>query len=183
MLSRTIPILAATALLAACNSASEEPSSEPQQAEAAQPVPVLTPAPTPTAAADGTALVEGAWTVAEGIDGARAYYAEDGLSPVLQFSCPRGEFAVSMFIASSGLEPEAWRLDAGGEAARIDMLPTTQPAQGQSAAVDQGLSIINALAVQGQTFTMTAPGGQRLQFPTHPGISRVLDACRFASQE
>lgn len=175
--------LAACATLAACNSGTDEPSTEPQQAVAAQPTPVLTTAPTPTAAPDGTALVAGTWTVTEDALAAKAYFAEEGLSPSLELSCPRGAVAVTMFVASAATEPQSWRLDAGGEAARIDMAPTTQPAPGLAASVDQSLGIITALAATGQTFMLTSPGGQRLQFPTHPGVIRIIDACQLASPQ
>ena len=169
-------------MLMACNQSADEPAATPQQAEAAAPAPVLTTAPTPTAAPDGTALVAGVWAISEDGEGARALYAEEGLSPSLQLECPRGAFAVTLFVANGATEPQSWRLDAGGEAARIDLAPTTQPAQGLSAAVDQGLGIINALGAEGESFTVTSPDGQRLQFPTNPGIRRVIDACRFVTQ-
>lgn len=175
-----LPMLGMAAALAACDSAAEEPDLV-AEAEVAQPEPVLTSAATPTAAADGTALVPGAWAVTEDANGPVAAYAEEGLSPFLQLSCPRGDFAVTMFVATDATEPQSWRLDAGGEAARIDLAPTTQPGIGLSAAVDQGLGIINALSAEGQSFVLTSPDGQRWQYPTHPGILRVIDACRFAS--
>ena len=81
---------------------------------------------------------------------------------------------MTMTVASSSQTPEAWRLDAGGEAARVDMAPVDG---GLSAEIDPGLAIFHAFSTPGEVVVLTNPTGERMQFPTHPGISRVLDAC------
>ena len=164
-------ILSLTAAsLAACND-SEDVVAGP---EGAQPAPVLTPAPTPTAAPDGTALVAGAWNISEDAEGARAVYGEGEGAPPLTLACDRMSGALTMTLASAAQAPEAWRLDAGGEAARIDLNPVEG---GLSAAIEPGLAIFHAFSTPGQAVVLTSPSGERIQFPTHPGISRVVEAC------
>ncbi|MFB0610981.1 hypothetical protein [Aurantiacibacter poecillastricola] len=157
------------AMVAACNSGEDS-----VVAEAEEPAPVLTPAPTPTAAPDGTALVAGSWDVNENPDGARAVFAENGGEPKLAIICDRMSGTVTMDIASSSQTPEAWRVDAGGEAARLDMAPVDG---GLSAEIDPGLALFNAFSTQNEVVALTSPTGDRMQFPTHPGITRVLTAC------
>ena len=158
------------ALLAACNDSEEEVAGP----EAARPAPIITPAPTPTAAPDGTALVAGAWNVSEDAGGARAVYGEAGAAAALTLACDRMGGELTMELASAAQAPEAWRLDAGGEAARIDMNPVDG---GLSAAIAPGLAIFHAFSTPGQVVVLTSPSGERMQFPTHPGISRVVEAC------
>ncbi len=167
------PTILAVVALAACN-ASEE-AGEEQAASA--PEPVLTPAPTATAAPDGTALVDGTWNIGEDASGVRALYGPPNTEATLALTCDRGSHAMVITLASTAAAPEAWRLDAGGEAARIDMAPTGGELPQVSAQLDQGLAIIHALAEQGRVFRLTSPAGQPFQFPTHPGIRRVIDTC------
>ncbi len=170
-----IALLGTTAALAAC-------SSEPQMGDAEQatvdaPEPALTSAPVAVSAPDGTALVEGQWNVNEDAMGIRAQYGVPGMQPSITVTCDPAYNAVTLSLASSVGAAEAWRLDAGGEAARIDMLPSGGVLPELTAQVDHGLAIINALADQGQVFMLTSPQRQSFQFPTHPGIRRVFDRC------
>jgi hypothetical protein len=167
----TLPAL----LLAACNSGEDADATVAEQV--AQPAPVLTPAPIATAAPDGTALEAGEWMVTEDADGARATYGPPGTGPVLKIACTPSTRTVQMFLASDAPAAEAWRLDAGGEAARIDMMPADGTASEIVGTVDQGLAIIQAIGATQQVFTLTSPDGQPRQFPAHPGIRRVLDSC------
>lgn len=177
MKSRDILIFAAASvLLTACNS-SEETAAPAQEAVIEQPVPVLTPAPTATAAADGTALEAGIWTVTEDATQASAIFGVEGAAKTLSLSCDPSTRALDLELAAGTTDAQAWRLDAGGEAARIDMSPSTETYGNLFATVDQGLAIIAALGTQGATFTLTSPTGQRRQFPTHPGITRIIASC------
>lgn len=158
------------ALLAACNNTEDAAPAD----EVAAPEPVLTQAPTPTAAPDGSALVAGSWNVNENPEGGRAVFAEDGMEPKISINCRAIDGTVTLDIASASQTPETWRLDAGGEAARVDMAPAEN---GLSAEIEPGLAIFHAFAATGGVVALTSPAGERMQFPTHPGISRVLDAC------
>ncbi|QZH74194.1 MAG: hypothetical protein JY451_10655 [Erythrobacter sp.] len=140
-------------------------------------MPVLTPAAVATAAPDGSALESGEWIVTEDANGARAMFGEPGTEPLLSLACSPSTRSLQLFLASGATTGEAWRLDAGGEAARIDMQPTDGQIPELVATVEQGLPIIQAMGVQGQVFTLTSPQGQPRQFPAHPGLRRVIDSC------
>ncbi|MDE1467948.1 hypothetical protein [Aurantiacibacter sp. D1-12] len=170
-----IAIVCGSAAIAACNS--EPEMGDAEQATVEAPQPVMTPAAVASAAPDGTALVAGEWTVNEDATGVRAQYAVEGMQPSLIVTCDPAYNSVSISMASSAGAAEAWRLDAGGEAARIDMLPSGGVLPELTAQVDHGLAIIRALGDQGQVFMLTSPQRQSFQFPTHPGIRRVLDRC------
>ena len=170
-----LAMLLCAGALAAC-------SSEPEVGEASgagveAPQPALTPGTVASAAPDGSALVEGEWNINEDALGVRAQYAVAGMQPSISLTCDPAFGAVTLSIASSVATPEAWRLDAGAEAARIDMLPSGGALPELTAQVDGGLAIIHSLADQGQVFSLTSPQRQVFQFPTHPGIRRVLDRC------
>ncbi len=168
----TLALVAAS--LAACND-SEDVSEDPA---ANQPEPVLTSAPTPTAAPDGTALVTGSWDVNENPQGGAAYFGEPETDATLAIECDRLSGTVTLAIASDATEPQAWRIDAGGEAARIDMVPRDSAMLPYlEAEIEGDLAIFHAFATPGEVVVLTSPDGERMQFPTHPGISRVLDAC------
>ncbi|MGB3167396.1 MAG: hypothetical protein WBA68_11540 [Alteraurantiacibacter sp.] len=168
-----LTLAAAPVLLAACNSSEDSGT----QAETPQPEPVLTQAPTATAAPDGSALVPGALSVTEDADGARAMFGEEDVDTTLSLVCsPDGQFTMGL---ESGAEAETWRLDAGGEAARVDMVSDGNEVLSYLVAdLDPGLGIVDAMGETGQVFTLTSPEGERLQFPTNPGIRRVIAACR-----
>ncbi|WP_271078287.1 hypothetical protein [Aurantiacibacter sp. MUD61] len=162
-------------LLAGCNS--EPEMGGPERAVAEAPAPVLTPGAAATVAPDGTALVPGSWSINEDAMGVRAQYAAVGEQPAVTVTCDPTYDAVTLSVAATAGGPQAWRLDAGGEAARIDMLPSGGVLPELTAQVNQGLAIIQSLADQGGVFMLTSPQGQPSQFPTHPGIRRVLDRC------
>ncbi len=161
--------LASTAL-AACGSSEDAETPE----EVAAPAPVLTTAPTPTAAPDGTALVPGSWTVNQSAEGGFASYGEEGTEPALRIDCDRATGAVTLSLGRAASGDEAWRIDAGGEAARIDMTPV---AGGLTAQIEGSLAIFHAMSNAGEVVVLTSPTGERMQYPTHPGISQVLYAC------
>ena len=172
-----LPAAAPLVLLTACDSAPEQPDNGPQQAMVDAPEPVLTNAPTATAAADGSPLVPGAWSVTEDAEGARALFGREETDATLSLECDTSRQLT--LALESGAEAETWRLDAGGEAARIDMVSDgSEVLPYLEAQLDPGLAIVAAMGETGQVFTLTAPDGQRLQFPTNPGIRRVIAACR-----
>lgn len=176
MLKRQFLVIAVPSLLlAACNSAEDAEANGAMQD--APPAPVLTPAPVATSAPDGTALEAGEWNITEDADGARAVFGAPGAAPLLRIACAPSNRTLQMAIASSAPDAQAWRLDAAGEAARIDLAPADGAAAEISGTVDQGLAIIQALGMTEQVFTLTSPDGQPRQFPTHPGIRRVIDSC------
>lgn len=170
---RMIAVIAAAGVaLAACDSSEDVEAPE----EVATPAPVLTTAPVPTAAPDGTALVPGVWTVNQNPEGGFAVFGEEGVPPALRIDCQRTTGVVSLTLARTASGPEAWRVDAGGEAARIDMTPS--PVAGQvTAAIEGSLAIFHSFSNAGEIVVLTSPEGERLQFPTHPGISQVLYSC------
>ncbi len=169
---RHLTLLACTAaLLAACNSA-EDTAQEP----AAPPAPTLTTAAVPTAAPDGTALVPGAWTVAEDAAGATAVFGEVGAAPALTLACNLQTRAVTLTRAGVGTGPAAFVLEAGGQAARLDMVPSADGA-GMTAAIEPALPIFAAFSDPATAIALTSPAGEKLQYPANAGIRRVLDAC------
>ena len=96
---------------------------------------------------------------------------------MLSLECTPAQKALRLFLYTGATGPETWRLDAGGEAARIDMVITNDQIPEIGAQLNQNLAIIRALGEQGQAFTLTSPQGQPRQFPTNPGIRRIIDSC------
>lgn len=161
---------AAAALLAACNSPEDEASPPPVEA----PEPVLTQAPLVTQAPDGTKVAEGSWEVNEAASGAQAVFTgQDGVE-LVGLRCDVASGAVTMNIAADDGVPTSYRIDAGGEAARVDLVPANG---GLVAEIEPSLAIFYAFAQEGQVIALTSPAGMKTQYPTHPGIDRVLDAC------
>jgi|GEM_PF-1051131 len=171
-----LPLAPAVMALAACNSADDAAPATTENVTA--PEPVMTPAAVATVASDGTALVPGEWTITEDANGAVASFGVPETDSSLTIACDPATRAVTLAFPSASTQPEAWRLDAGGEAARIDLTSDAAPVLPHLVAqVDQTLGIIYTLGEQGQVFTLTSPAGVRNQFPTHPGIRRVIASC------
>ncbi|RPF70745.1 hypothetical protein [Aurantiacibacter spongiae] len=171
VLNRTT-VLTGLALLAACNR-----SDEPADDVASAPEPVLTTAPTPTRAPDGTAYEAGSWQVKEDAGGAMALYGEAQTEAHLTIACDRATNTLTLALASDASAPEAWRIDAGREAARLDMVPRDGQLPELEARLSPSAPVVRAMTMPGQSIVLTDPAGQKSQFPTHSGISRVLDAC------
>jgi len=159
----------AAGLLSACNS-----SQDANEAEVEAPEPVLTQAPLATQAPDGTAVAVGAWQVNEAASGAQAVFEDEAGAELLAIRCDVMSGAVTMSFAASDGVPTSYRIDAGGEAGRIDVIPANG---GMAAEIEPSLSIFRAFSVGGQTVALTSPAGMKTQYPTHSGIGRVLDAC------
>lgn len=161
---------AAATLLAACNS----PEDEVSQATVEAPEPVLTQAPLATQAANGTTIATGSWEVNEAASGAQAVFTGEDGTELLGLRCDVASGAVTMNIAADDGVPTAYRIDAGGEAARVDLVPANG---GLVAEIEPSLAIFYAFAQEGQSFALTSRAGMKTQYPTHPGIDRVLTAC------
>ena len=161
----------AAALLAACNSAEDS-----AEAPAAPPAPTLTTAAVPTAAPDGTALVSGMWTVGEDATGATASFGEVGAAPALMLACNTQTRTVTLTRAGAGTAPAAFVLEAGGQAARLDMVPSAD-GTAMTAAIEPALPIFAAFSAADTAIALTSPAGEKLQYPTNAGIDRVLAAC------
>lgn len=174
MTLRHLTLLACAAMLtSACNSADDEPA-----AESPVPTPTLTSSPVPTAAPDGTAIVPGKWDVSEDATSTRAVYAEEGGAPSLTMMCDNATKVATLTIAGPAPGPQAFVLEAGGNAARLDMLPAANGEEAMSAAIEPGLPIFAAFSQADTVIALTPPGGQKMQFPTNGGIDRVIAACR-----
>ena len=169
---RHLPLIAcAAALLASCNSAEDSPDEA-----ATPPAPALTTAAVPTASPDGTALVPGTWSVGEDAAGATATFGEAGAAPALVLACNTQTRAVTLTRAGAGTAPTAFVLEAGGQAARLDMVPTAD-GTAMMAAIEPALPIFAAFSAADTAISLTSPAGEKLQYPTNSGIDRVLDAC------
>lgn len=161
---------AAATLLAACNS----PEDEASQATVEAPQPALTQAPLAAQASDGTTVASGSWNVNEAASGAQAVFTGDDGMELLALRCDVASGAVTMNIAADDGMPTSYRIDAGGEAARVDLVPANG---GLVAEIEPSLSIFYAFAQEGQVIALSSPAGMKTQYPTHPGIDRVLTAC------
>lgn len=177
MLIRPMLLLAsATALLAACDSAET-----PEEEVAERPPVEFTPAPTATAAPDGTALASGTWDVNEDARGARAVFgeAETGgeTGTELMIACDAATREVTLVRMDPATGPASYAIEAGGEIARLDMVPVEEGSGAMMAEIDPTLAVFANFSAPGQIFSFTNEDGMKVQYPTHPGISRVLYAC------
>ena len=175
-LLRTLPLsLFAGIALTACGDAPEE---EAEAIAAAEPAPVLTPAPTPTAQGNAPVAMPGAWTVNQNPTGGFAMFGQEGSDPSLSIDCDTATRAVTLSMSREASGPEAWRVDAGGQAARIDMAPVDGPFPLVAAQINPSLPIFDGFGEQGRSMLLTSPEGTVLQFPTDPGIRQIFAACR-----
>lgn len=170
---KTFAALGCIALLAACNS-SEDAVEEVQTAEAPSPINPNAPV---TQAADGTAVAEGSWDVSESSDGASAVFAAASGGEQLAIRCNTADKVVTLSMAGAAEGEQAWRVDAGGEAARVDMTASLTEAGRMVAEIEPTLALFHAFAIPQQTVAFTSPDGMKTYYPTHPGIDRVLYAC------
>ena len=169
---RHLSLLACSAaLLSACNSAEDS-----AEEIAAPPSATLTTAAVPTAAPDGTALVAGLWTVSEDAAGASASFGEPGAAPALVLACNTQNRAVTLTRIGAGTAPAAFVVEAGGQAARLDMVPNAD-GSAMTAAIEPTLPIFAAFSAADTAIAITSPAGEKLQYPTNAGIVRVLEAC------
>ena len=165
----------ASAALAACNSADTPVD------DTATPTAELTAAPVPTAAPDGTALMAGTWTVSEDASGARASFGEPNVAPSLEITCDTSTRAVTLTRQESapgpaGLAPTVYAIEAGGAAARLDMVPAASGGA-MMAEIDPIQPVFAGFSAGNTAIAFTSENGARAQYPSHPGIQRVLYAC------
>ena len=76
--------------------------------------------------------------------------------------------------AEAAQSAQAIRLDAGGQAVRLDLAPADG---GLVAEIEPSLPIFAAFSAPDTAIALTMPDGTRMQYPTHPGIRRVFEAC------
>ena len=169
-LARCAPLIAAL-LLAACNSA-EEPD------EAPTPTPRLTTQAVPTTSAEGAPLTAGSWTIEETAGGASAAFGEAGRQAALVLVCTRNTGAVTLSRPGAGQEPQTFTLQAGDQRAAVQMSTTSEPRPALEAQIDPTQPIFAAFIDRGESIEIGAPGAAALRIPGHPGISRVIEACR-----
>ncbi|GAA0275874.1 hypothetical protein GCM10009127_15640 [Alteraurantiacibacter aestuarii] len=161
-----------TALLAACSSG-EDVSEEEVQA----PEPVLTSTPVATAAPDGSPLAEGQWTISEDANGASASFGPAGSDALVVIACTTASRALSMTVAGSSDGTQPYVIEAGGTAARLDMVSTGGTLPMMRADIARDAPVFGGFVMPGQAVSITAPDGSILRLPTAPGIRRVFEAC------
>ena len=151
------------ALLAGCNSAEEA---------AAPPDPTLA-----AVAAESAALVPGNWLLSEDAAVVAAEFGMPGSAPLITLMCDIPSKTVSLWRNGAGTAPAAFVLEAGGQAARLDMMPTAD-GMAMTAAIASALPIFAAFSAGDSAFAITSPAGEKSQYPTFAGIDRVISACR-----
>lgn len=171
---RTILMLgAAGALLAACNSAEDN-----AEEAAPPPVPQLTSTPTPTVDAAGAPLAAGSWSIGESAEGATASFGQPGENPRIAIACNTASRQLSLLLAGDAGGPQAYMVEAGGTAARLDMAPDADAAQPTMRAdIAANAPVFGGFVMPGETIAITSPTGEVLRLPASSGIRRVFEAC------
>lgn len=173
---RSFFALACTAgLLAACNSADEPVADD----SAAAPIPVLTSTPTPTVAPDGSPLALGAWNITEDASGASASFGPQGGESLMLVTCDRASKTLSLAVSNATPGNQSFAVEAGGTAARVDMVAdgnTALPRQVAQIAIDA--PVFGGFVVPGGVIEISQPGGAVLRVPAAVGIRRVFESCQ-----
>ncbi|TIX50473.1 hypothetical protein [Alteraurantiacibacter aquimixticola] len=167
------PLACAAALLSACSSA-DEPAEE---AAPETPAPVLTNSPTPIAAPDGSPLAPGSWSINESASGASATFGQADTDPLVNITCNRESNGLTLSINTPKLGSQAWVIEAGGTAARLDTMSNGEVVPYQVAAIALDAPVFGGFVQPGGTIEMTGPAGEVIRLPTAPGIRRVFEAC------
>ncbi len=177
MKSRSLLSLAvASSLLAGCNSA-EEPA--PVDSPVAEPVPVLTSTPTPTVAPDGSPLAPGSWNISENGTGASASFGPADGEALLLVTCDAPSKTLVLSIANTTPGNQSFVVEAGGSAARLDMVADgNAQAPRQTAAIARDAPVFGGFVVPGGVIEVSQPGGSTLRVPSAAGIRRVFEACQ-----
>jgi len=176
MYLRSILVAASLAGLAACNSA-DEPVAE--DTAAAVPAPVMTSTPTPTVAPDGSPLALGSWSINESGTGASAGFGPSDGEALLLVTCDAASKTLSLAIGNATPGNQSFVVEAGGTAARLDMVAdgnTALPRQVAQIAIDA--PVFGGFVVPGGVIEVSQPGGATLRVPSAPGIRRVFEACQ-----
>lgn len=129
----------------------------------------------PARPASHPALTPGGWTVEENADGVRAAFAEPGREPQLLLTCDRARRTITLTRAGEASEARNFILEAGGQQEWLEMEPASG---GYTVELDAELPPFAALADPAETIRLTAEGTPSLALPTHPGLARVIEACR-----
>lgn len=171
---RTILTLALVpAMLAACNSAEDT-----GEDTAAAPAPQLTSTPTPTVDAAGAPLAAGSWSVGESAEGATASFGQSGEEPRIAISCNRAGKQISLLLAGDAGGPQAYMVESGGTAARLDMTPDAEATlPTMRADIAANAPVFGGFVQPGGSITITSPTGEVLRLPASTGIRRVFEAC------
>lgn len=164
----------AVTMLAACSSA-DEPAAEEA---AATPTPQLTSTPTPVVADDGSPLTPGAWSINESASGASASFGLPGENAQVVITCNRADSTMAMVVAGSGEGMQSYILEAGGTAARLDMMPDGDlDLPSMSAEIARDAPVFGGFVMPGGVIEITSPRGAVLRLPGSSGIRRVFEAC------
>ena len=153
---------------------------ETGDAEAPEPVATQSPTPTPTTTntpTDGQPLAEGEWFIEESASGASAAFGPPQTEAVLLIRCDKPTRTLTLTRAGDAEQAQTYTIEAGGQAATLDMEPVGGPLPTLEAEIDPGASVFSGFTEAGGVITMTSPDGEALRVPTAPGISRVFEAC------
>ncbi len=174
-LLKTACVSLSIAFLAACNSSEEVAQAE--QAEAPRPVPVLTPSPTPTAAPDGTPLALGEWHITEDGTGSSAAFGQPNEPALLAITCDAATNNMSLIISGNAPGMQSYVVEAGSEAARLDLSPTGGAIPTLKAGIAINAPVFAGFTQPGNVISLTSPEGQTLRIPAAGGIYRVFADC------
>lgn len=154
-------------------------SSEPEGSdEAAVPEPVMTQNPVPTAAPDGSPLTPGTWNITENAEETTAMFGEEATEADLVLTCNRASGAVTLTLASGNTGADTYIIEAGGQAASLDMQPTGGELPQMTAEIEPTASVFQGFMQENGVITInSADGSQALRVPSASGIYRVFAAC------
>ena len=140
---------------------------------------MLTSTPTPTVAPDGSPLALGVWNITEDATGAIASFGPEGGDALMLVACDRASKALSLAVSNATPGNQSFAVEAGGTAARVDMIAdgnTALPRQVAQIAIDA--PVFGGFVVPDGVIEISQPGGAVLRVPAAVGIRRVFEACR-----
>lgn len=165
----------AAAMLAACSS-SDDTAGEEQVVEV--PTPQLTSTPTPVVADDGSPLTPGSWNVNESANGASASFGMQGQDAQLVITCARDTKVMALTLAGNAQGAQAYVLEAGGTAARLDMVPDGDlNLPSMTAEIAPDAPVFGGFVQPGGVIEISSPQSGTLRLPTSSAIRRVFEAC------
>ncbi len=164
----------AAAMLAACSNV--EPTGEEKVAEV--PTAQLTSTPTPVVADDGSPLTPGNWRVNESANGASASFGMQGQDAQLVITCARDTRVMALTLAGDVQGPLAYVLEAGGTAARLDMVPDGDlNLPSMTAEIAPDAPVFGGFVQPGGVIEISSTQSGTLRLPTSSAIRRVFEAC------
>jgi hypothetical protein len=165
-----LPALLPVLLLTACNSADDAAPAATASVAAA---------PGPALPAGTTAPAPGEWQVTEDGAGVRASFQSPEGKSLLSLTCDMATRAVTMAVASGAPGNQAFVLQAGGTAARLDTVADNNAADPhQAAAIAPDAPVFVGFVQPGGMIDVSQPGGMSLRIPSDSGIGRVFEGCR-----